>query len=75
MTCSLCGGDHQITQCNIPHNSLGKIMTSREQNNTMKEGYLIVEIQEYGKTILSKSLDEYNSMRESRLYTISEFNK
>ena len=50
-------------------------MTSMEQNNAMKDGYLIVEIQEDGKTILSKTLEEYNKMRESSPYTISKFNK
>ena len=36
---------------------------------------MIVEIQEDGKTILLKTLEEYNRMRESSPYTISEFNK
>ena len=67
MTYSLCGGDHQIIHCNKPHNGLGQIMTSMEQNNAMKDRYLIVEIQEDGKIILPKTLDEYNRMRESSL--------
>ena len=37
MTCSLCGGDHQITHCNKPHNGLGQIMTSTKNNNSMKD--------------------------------------
>ena len=50
-------------------------MTSSKQNNTMKDGFLIVEIKEDRKIILQKTFDKYNGMRESSTYSISEFNK
>ena len=48
-------------------------MTSTEQNNAMKDNYMIVEIQKDVNTILPKTLDEYKRMRESSIYTISQF--
>ena len=56
MTCNICGGDHGITHCSKPHNHLGQIMTSTEQNDTIKDGFLIVEIKN-GNIILPKNLD------------------
>ena len=46
-------------------------MTSTEQHDAMKDAFLMVEIKQDGKTILQKTLNEYNIMKEFSIRILS----
>jgi hypothetical protein len=62
-SCHLCGGQHTSTRCRLPHDGMGHSISTAEQNACLASGFLIIEIQKLGETILPKDLDEYNNMR------------
>ena len=72
--CSICGStDHYAPKCKKPADGLGNIMSTKDQNKYMDEGFLIIEIGDFiGSTIIPQSSEEYDMMRSnSKFSTVS----
>ena len=73
LRCTKCGGNHNVTKCQDPHDGMGNLMTQEEQNVYLRKGYLIIEIKELGETILPKNEYEYNQMRRNSTHSKVSF--
>ena len=72
--CSICGStDLYAPKCKKPADGLGNIMSTKDQNKYMDEGFLIIEIGDFiGSTIIPQSSEEYDMMRSnSNFSTVS----
>ena len=71
--CSLCGGVHNRKQCLAPHDGMGKRMSTKEQDDFIKKGFLIIEIKPYGETIIPESPHQFQRMRQLSKFSTKEF--
>jgi hypothetical protein len=73
--CSLCGGPHTMKNCRSPHDGRGNLISTAHQNICLAGGFLIIEINKLGETILPKSLEDYDMMRQCSDMSINSFNQ
>eukprot|EP00978_Attheya_sp_CCMP212_P018166 scaffold49397_cov33-Attheya_sp.AAC.1 len=71
--CGLCGGCHTSIICRKSHDGKGHYMSTIDQNACLASGFLIIEIKKFGKTILPKSIEEFNMMRQTSDMSTNSF--
>lgn len=72
--CFNCGGDHYRSSCRSPNDGMGNTITTDAQNDSLSGGFLIIEIQRLGETVLPIDLDQYHAMRETSAFSTTSFN-
>ncbi len=53
---------------------MGNTITTDAQNDSLSGGFLIIEIQRLGETVLPIDLDQYHAMRETSAFSTTSFN-
>ena len=70
--CSICGSnDHNSKTCYLPHDGLGNVMTTCNQNHSIKGGHLFIRV--HKDVVLPCTLSEFQSMKSESPYSTMPF--